>query len=418
MWLFKISLVLFGLGGSFVTTLDHAAIDYYKTPVDDPVARLNQRLATGTAKLAFDPRFGYLPSVLKELKVSDQSQILVYSKTSFQAPRIAPRTPRALYFNDTISVGYVQGGDVVELAAQDPYQGVIFYTLDQDNLARPRFERRDSCLQCHQNSATLGVPGIMVRSVYPERSGMPAFQHGTHISDHRSPLEQRWGGWYVTGTIANATHMGNSITRDRESSELIPVPNRFDAAQYLTPHSDVAALLVLEHQTHATNLLTRVNFEIRHALHQQEAMNTIFKEPAGHRSESTERRIRQAAEELIDYLLFVEELPLPGKVDGSSGFIKEFASLGPFDQKGRSLRQFDLMRRIFKYPLSFLIYTEAFDRLHPMVRDAALRRLSDVLVGKVNGKPYDRLSAADRQAILEILRDTKPGLPSWFGQSS
>ena len=127
MWLSKlVGLTLFGLGGSFVAPLEHPAINYYKGPVDNPAVRLNRRLASGQTKLAFDPQFGYLPAVLKELQVSRDSQVLVFSKTSFQAPRIAPRTPRALYYNDTLSVGYVQGGDVVELAVQDPKQGVIF----------------------------------------------------------------------------------------------------------------------------------------------------------------------------------------------------------------------------------------------------------------------------------------------------
>jgi hypothetical protein len=411
MWLTKLAgITLLGLGGSFVAPLDHPAINYHKGPENNAISKLNKRLATGKAKLTFDPQFGYLPAVLEELRVARESQVLVFSKTSFQAPRIAPRTPRALYYNDEVSVGYVQGGDVVELAVQDPKQGIIFYSLDQDEIGRPRFERRDACLQCHESSATLGVPGIVVRSVSSERSGMPAFQHGTYVSDHRSKFEERWGGWYVTGETGKMQHMGNSITRDRDSAELVPVPNRFDPSQYLTPHSDVVALLVLEHQTHMTNLLTRAGFEIRHAIHHQNAMNEIFNDPAGFRSESTLRRIRQAAEEVVDYMFFVEETPLPNPVSGSSGFAETFAKQGPCDPRGRSLRQFDLKTRIFRYPLSYMIYSEAFDQLPAPLHAAAVERLQAVLNGEVTGKQYAHLTPKVRAEIRSILQATKPQL--------
>ena len=127
-------------------------------------------------KLRFDDEHGYLSSVLEALDVPVQSQVLVFSKTSFQAPRISPRMPRALYFNDHVAVGFVRGGDVLEVASVDPRQGVVFYTLDQERTATPKFERRDTCLQCHQSGSTLGVPGLFVTSVYPEPSGMPLFQ--------------------------------------------------------------------------------------------------------------------------------------------------------------------------------------------------------------------------------------------------
>lgn len=411
MWLSKKLLIgLLGLGGSFVAPLEHPAIDYYKGATDNPIVQLNQRLATGKSKLAFDPQFGYLTSILKELAVPRESQVLVYSKTSFQAPRISPRTPRALYFNDTVSVGYVQGGDVLEFVVQDPKQGAVFYSLDQDEMQRPRLERRDACLQCHQSSATLGVPGIVVRSVSPERSGMPAFQHGTYISDHRSQFKDRWGGWYVTGKVGPLRHMGNRVTKDRDSAELVPIDNPFDPEQYLTPHSDVVALLVLEHQTHMTNLLTRAGFEIRHALHHQEAMNAIFKDPAEHRSESTLRRIRQAAEEVADYMLFVEETPLPNAVAGTSGFAEKFAAQGPKDGRGRSLREFDLQQRIFRYPLSYMVYSPAFDQLpEPLYRET-VSRLLGILEGRVNGPEYRHLTPGVRREILAILEATKPKL--------
>ena len=196
-----------GLDGSHVLPQDHEAIGYGKEPPDDAVTRLEKRIAAGETKLEYDPTFGYLLSVLKELKVPSASQILVYSKTSFQAPRISPRMPRALYFNDDVSVGFVRGGDVVEVTAVDPRQGVMFYTIDQEKRPTPRFDRQDQCLQCHAAGSTLGVPGLLIRSVYPDRNGMPIFQAGSFITDHRSPLKERWGGWYVTGTHGQQRHL-------------------------------------------------------------------------------------------------------------------------------------------------------------------------------------------------------------------
>ena len=182
------------LDGSYVLPLDDWAIQYATRPLADPVTLLQQRIKRGEAKLEHDADYGYLKSVLRNLQAPVSSQVLVFSKTSFQAARISPRIPRALYFNDHVAVGWVKGGDVVEIASVDPRQGVIFYTLDQEQSASPRIVRRDECLQCHATGSTLGVPGFVVRSVYPDASGMPLFHVGTFISDHRSPLSQRWGG--------------------------------------------------------------------------------------------------------------------------------------------------------------------------------------------------------------------------------
>jgi hypothetical protein len=411
------------LSGSYVVPLDHEAIQYTKMPLGDPITRLGERIARGEVKLAWDDEFGYLRGLLKELNIPVESQVLVFSKTSFQAPRIAPRTPRAIYFNDTVSVGIVRGGEVLEIASQDPKQGVIFYTLDLEKVDKPRFDRRDTCLQCHASGGTLGVPGIVVRSVYPEPSGMPAFHAGTFISDHRSPLKERWGGWYVTGKHGSQTHMGNAVARDRDKPDqletegtqnVVDLKHKFDTGAYLAPSSDIVALLTLEHQTHMTNLITRVGFEARMAMHYQAGINKAFGKPADEMGESTQRRIDSAVEEMVRYMLFVDEITLTEPVRGANNYAAVFQKMGPRDSKGRSLRDFDLNQRLFRYPLSYMIYTEAFDQMPAEARDRIYRRLFDILTGKDQGKPYARLSEADRRAIYEILLDTKRGLPDYW----
>lgn len=412
------------LSGSYLVPIDHEAIRYSKTQADDPIHRLGQRIARGEVKLDFeDNGMGHLRSLLKHLDVNVDSQVFVFSKTSFQAPRISPRLPRALYFNDEVSVGWVRGGDVLELAALDPKQGVIFYTLDIEDVAKPRFDRRDACLQCHQSGGTLGVPGIVVRSVYPEPSGMPIFQAGTFITDHRSPLKERWGGWYVSGKHGGQFHMGNALIRDREhpdqlekegTQNLTSLASKFDTGAYLSPHSDIVALLVLEHQTHMTNLITRVGWEARMALHYQSGINKAFNQPDTAMSDSTNRRIDSAIEEMLQYMLFVDEDPIVEPITGVSTYQKTFPQRGPRDRKGRSLRDFDLKKRIFKYPLSYMIYTEAFDGMPAIVLDRTYRRLHDILTGADKSPKFAALSAADRRAILEILLDTKPNLPAYW----
>ncbi len=256
-----------------ILSLDHPAIQYSTAPVDDPVARLDQRLASGKAKLEFrSDGLGYLPSLLENLGVNADSQMLVFSKTSIQAAKISPRNPRELFFNDEVMVGNVRGGDILEMAALDPKLGFVFYTLDVLKSDRPRMIRRDTCLQCHQGPATLGIPGIMVGSVYPDSMGMPASRMGNPVTDDRTPIEDRWGGWYVSGTHGGMRHKGNAVAHDQAHPDLLEtqgtqnltsLAKKFDATGYMSGVSDIVALMTLEHQTRMTNLMTRVSWDAR-----------------------------------------------------------------------------------------------------------------------------------------------------------
>jgi hypothetical protein len=131
-------------------------------------------------------------------------------------------------------------------------------------------------------------------------------------------------------------------------------------------------------------------------------------------SDSAKRRIATAGEKLVRYLLFCDEDLITDRIHGTSTFTADFAKEGPRDKKGRSLREFDLRRRMFKYPLSYLIYTPSFDELPAPARDYVYHRLWDVLSGKDTSPPFRGIATDQRQAIIEILRDTKPGLPSYF----
>lgn len=399
-------------------------IEYSSATPDNLASRLQKKLVSGQVSLEYEAETGYLKSLLRELKVPLSSQTLVFTKTSLQRHRIAPRTPRALYFNDDIYIGYCKGGDVLEVSVADPKLGTVFYTLDQDPDRKPRFTRQtDNCMLCHASSQTQGVPGHVVRSVFSDSRGLPMLSEGTYRVDQTTPFDKRWGGWYVTGTHGKQEHLGNLIIRTPRVSRpvdnaagqnLTDLGDRFVQASYLTPHSDIVALLVLEHQATAHNLITKANFETRQALHMQDTLNREMKLPSSHEWDSTKARIRSVGDDLVEYLLFRGEAPLSEKVRGTSGFTEEFAKQGPFDARGRSLREFDLEKRLFRYPLSYLIYSESFDALPDRVRQYVLERIHTILTGKDTTKRYEYLTAEERQATLEILVATKPNLPAYW----
>ena len=376
--------------------------------MSDAVSALNGQLQSGAAQLRFDPANGYLRSVLDALKVPVESQSLVFSQTSFQGPLINIHNPRALYFNDTVAVGWVRGGKFVEVAVQDPRQGVIFYALDQQESATPQFKRTEECLACHLSWDTLGVPGLFVMSMYPLPDDKNAYAMG-FTSDHRSPFSQRWGGWYVTGDTGGAAHMGNVpvMPEDQGKSKLADplrplasLAGLFDLKGYLSPYSDVVAQMVLAHQTHMTNLITRVGWEER-----VQSQNPS-RDGAG--------RVEGAVEDLVNYMLFVDEERPANAIRGSSRFAEQFAAKGPQDTKGRSLRELDLKKRLFRYPCSYMIYSEAFDALPTRAKEMIYVRMWQILSGQDRQQRYSVLSLPDRQTIVEILRNTKGDLPSSF----
>jgi len=399
---------------------DHGLIAYSKTTPTDAVARLQRRLDSGEINLEFDPRLGYLPAILRALDVPKSSQSLVFSKTSFQFTQIAPSRPRALYFNDDVYVGYVQGSRTLEFAVSDPKLGAVFYTLEEEENAPPRFQREIYfCLICHDSSAiTGGVPGFMTLSVLPDKEGNAIRSAPANAMGDQTPLDERWGGWYVTGTHGAQRHRGNTIVPLNAVSLLsrmnwsagankTKLDEQVDTSWYLTPHSDIVALIALNHQTRIHNLITRANYETLRALHDEEVANGGATQPGKQYSSVTAERIRSAVEPLVRGMFFVNEAPLTDSVRGVSGFAEEFEKRGVRDRKGRSLKDLDLQRRFLRYPLSYLIYSEAFDALPDPAKDHFYERARKILSG-ADTADFGHLSAEDRGAILEILEDTKP----------
>ncbi len=404
--------------------IDAPPIQYSTTKDENIVSRLIAKLNAGSVSLKYEKKFGYLRGLLKELNVPESSQTLVFSKTSLQRHRISPTTPRALYFNDDVYIGFCQNGDVAEVSAVDGNLGAVFYSLNQKDATRPRFTRQtETCLICHASSANQGMPGHLVRSVFPDSSGQPLLGSGTYRTDQTSPFNQRWGGWYVSGACGKQRHLGNLTFEEHQNPEdvtttdglnVTDLSRYFKTSNYLASHSDIVALMVLEHQTQMHNLITRANYLTRQALFEESDLNkALGRNEPGH-TDSTISRVKNAGDPLVRYMLFSGETELTDPIRGTSNFAAEFAKRGPFDKKGRSLREFDLESRLFKYPCSYLIYSPAFDALPVEVKDYVLNKLWEVLNGKDTSKEFAHLFPHDRRVIREILRDTKPNLPGYW----
>jgi len=363
----------------------------------DPIADLGEQLKSGKVKLEFDAQHGYLRSLLKILDVPISSQTLVFSKTALQSEGISPQTPRAIYFNDDVYVAWVQEASI-EIMSVDPDRGAGFYMLAQENDGRPEFERINGhvCTACHYDqSMKKFVPRLTFFSVIPDEKGSVEGTFPLNTTDS-SPMEERWGGWYVTGTHGTQRHLGNIALKTprspmgtltgidfSKSSNVTDLSSRFDTSRYLSPGSDIVALLVLAHQADVQNLITL-------AVAKSDAPPEEVGEP------------------LVKTMLFADAAPFKEPIKGTSSFAAEFAQRGPRDHLGRSLRDFDLKTRIFRYPLSYMIYSKSFDQMPANVKAYVYRRLNQVLTGSDRSRDFAHLSSSDRTAILEILRETKP----------
>jgi hypothetical protein len=378
---------------------EYPTIPYLTAPRADRVAGLIERLARGETSLQYRGERGYLDSLLAALEIDPSSQILVYSQTSLQSRLIGPRTPRAIYFNDDVYVAFVQQGPL-EIAAVDPNLGPVFYLLEQQP-QQPQFSAElDRCLTCHDSYSLSGggVPRFIVGSGYTGNTGMLVAHEGWILITDRTPLKSRWGGWYVTGQHGDQVHLGNMIIRtlydfDRleelRKGNLDTLDGLFDVSPYLTNRSDIVALLVFQHQADVQNLITRLSYDARTPSDERNAI------------------VAEATERLLRTMLFVDAVEYTAPIAGEAAFVEQFAARAVRDGQGRSFRDFDLTRRLFKYPLSYLIHSQAFDALPADTKRLFYRRLDAVLSGADESEDFAHLTPEDRGVIREILAATK-----------
>ncbi|MCC9601849.1 hypothetical protein LOC67_14910 [Stieleria sp. JC731] len=385
--------------------LDESPINYRQTDADNPIEKLASQIASGETRLQYENGTGYLRSILKELEIPVSSQSLVFSKTSLQSGRISPQNPRAFYFNDDVYVGWIRGSSLMEVATADPKLGAVFYSVQMSPRGASVRREHHRCLVCHEKTTDSGkVPMHTITSVMARETGQVNLLLAEYKTDHTSPLSERWGGWYVTGNSGQAEHMGNAFL---EGETLVPMdPHQFNSldgvirtADWPTPHSDIVALMVLEHQVEMHNRLTRADYAVRRAAFQQDEGKID--------DEAYRAILDQSAEEILEYLLFCDETKLTSPIVSSNQFADEFSKRGPFDSQGRSLREFDLQSRMFRFPCSYVIYSEQFKRLEAPLLSEVLRKLDGVLSGADQRPKFDHLSSETRRDIQTILKETK-----------
>ncbi len=407
--------------------IEKAPFEYTQAVDNNRVSRLRDRLQAGELQLAHSLERGNLEALLQVLELPQSSQVLVFSKTSMQVRYISGRNPRAIYFNDDTYLGWVYGSSLVEISTADPLLGTAFYTIDMGP-TRPKLKRADyDCMACHATTLTQGVPGHTVRSVFPTIDGSVDPQRPSFITNDSSPLEQRWGGWYVTGKHGSTAHMGNAYLRGagldtRDNGNRTVLQDEFSTSRYLTPYSDIVALLVLEHQTQMHNTLTRADFFVRQLLHDagsDSSQNPTEQTLTDDSQQEWRAQLRLIAREVVQRLLFCQEAQLTHPIEGSNTFAEEFVQLGPRDSQQRTLREFDLQTRMFRYPCSYMIYSSSFDSLQPVLRQEIYGQLQTILTADSAASAaqsksqidYQHLSAESRADIREILSETKSDLP-------
>lgn len=401
---------------------EQSPINYSEAPPSGPVARLQARLDAGEVLLERRDEKQFLAGLMAQLKVPAESQVLVFSKTSHQNPHITPQTPRAVYFGDDVYLGWVQGG-VVEVADMSPVLGMTFWMLDHRDRSRPlKFERTASCLDCHAGSRVGNLPGMLVRSVYPAHDGQPILSQGSFVTGHASPLAERWGGWYVTGRHGDALHMGNVLAKEtRNGIEFDPgaganrvdLSGYFDTKPYLRGSSDLLALMVLEHQVEMQNILAHAATQVRIAAHRQKLLREELGEPPTEEFVGSSLTVAKSqTEKILRHLLFCDEIMLPdGGIEGGAEFPNAFQRDVRRDREGRSLKDFQLKHRLFRYRCSYMIYSTAFDDLPPKLRAMVYDRLLAILDGRDDSDDFSHLGAFERAAIKAILLETKSDLP-------
>jgi hypothetical protein len=427
-----ICIALLATAASALEDYEQAPIRYSDTKPNDVVSRLQARLDSRELKIEGTEKDA-VRAILRELRIPEASQLLVFSKTSVQRVRISPQTPRAIYFNDECYVGWVPGG-LVEIAAIDPQLGPVFYTFDpmeRSSQQPQRFRRDPNCLSCHAGNFTRDIPGVFARSVFAEATGSPIFSAGSELVDHTTPFEQRWGGWYVTGRHGKARHRGNAFAHESDKDVALDTErgaNLEDLSRFIDPSiypaatSDIAAFMVFEHQLAVHQALTKANHECRRMLAYQHGMQEAFKEPFTDEPsyDSVKSVFNNAAQSVLDALLYKDEAKMPESgVQGSPAFVEAFTASARKSSSGQSLRDLDLRTRIARYRCSFLIDSEHFRQLPKPLLDQILERLGRLLSAAEPEARYAYLPAEERQIVAQILCDTAPELTAhWPGQPS
>jgi hypothetical protein len=401
---------------------EYALIGYENEPRDNPVGRMQDDLLHGKLSLEFGEERGYFDALLDALDIDADSQVLVFSATSLQRKLISPATPRSLYFNDSTYLGLVQNSSIVEVVTVDDSLGIVFYTFDNTEGTTTYFERNDeTCLTCHDSQGAMGggVPMLLaLSSVYSDRNVPLKTYSGRGSVGDQTPIKDRWGGWYVTGRHGLQAHLGNLLLKnpnDLEQLDDFRVWNLeslkgagyFDTSPYLRDTSDIVALMVLEHQVTVQNQITYIKFKAPAVLIRRGMEDGLSAQSWDELPAREQETLTRMLDKLVKQLVFLDAAYSVSPLSGSQKFVADFAARGPQDAAGRSLRELDLDKRLFRYPLSYLVYTSDFATMPAYAKDYVYRQLAAYLAGRKSLEGNSQYSLADRRAALEILADTQ-----------
>ena len=408
-----------------VEPFEEPPINYSATPTNDRATAISAKFQSRAMEIRSMPAKKRLQWLLAELGVPVESQIFVFSKTSLQRELINPEAPRVLYFSDEAYIGWSPTG-AFEVAVFDAKLGATFYVFEPHaTKEEPLLARSGDCLLCHSRHEH--TPSLRTRSVFPDANGEPLSGSGSSNIAPSTPLAERWGGWYVTGTKAPFEHRGNLTGKkidDFEGPAAQPTRNLLslegvdDTRRYLLNTSDVVPLLMHDHQVHVHNVLSKANQDARIALHRWPAMREILGLPKDAPPQGSCLVVFDSqAEKVLDALLCRDEAAWPaGGIQGDGVFAPAYAKTRKPDAKGRSLRDLDLQTRLFRYRCSPLIYSESFATLPKELHDIILLRLSSGLRAFPPSPSFGHLPDDERAAIHEILSATLPNLPAGWGK--
>ncbi len=402
---------------------EYALIGYTNKAVNNRVHALSEQLERGEVQLQYSGNRGYLDSLLAALDIDFHSQVLVFSKTSLQHPLIDGGHPRAVYFNDDTYIGWVQNSAIVEVMTMDAKLGVVFYVFHNVNQQPQPFERQNQrCLVCHDSSGAMigGVPQLLAQSsVYSvDEQPLLTVDGETNVTD-KTPLAKRWGGWYVSGLSGKQQHLGNVHLQGAQelprlqqllhgNLSTLAGQGLFDTAPYAAATSDIVALMVLEHQLTVQNQLTYVRFKAPAVLTRSNQAEAITAASWAALPERAQKSLTRMLDELVRLLLFTDAATLSDSITASPEFQTGFLARGPQDSGGRSLRQFDLQQQLFRYPLSYQIYSSSFETLPAYAKDYVYQQLAAILQGRRKDATFRQLSDDQRRDLVAILRATKP----------
>ena len=400
--------------------LEAAPHHYYSRPTKDRFSKLQKEIEAGRVELDRSGENVFLSSLLKALEIPASSQMLVFSTTSLQLSLITPSNPRALYFNEDTYLGFIPGGKI-EIVSIDPEIGGIFYILDIPkgggastqpteklgrSLAPPNLvpalnvERSRRCMNCHSGSETGYVPGINIKSAVPGARGGSLDAFRVDRTGHDIPLSERFGGWYLTGADGLTNHWANAIGRmvnGEMTKDIVTPGERFSYGKYLVASSDILPQLVHEHQAGFVNRVLQAGYVARTYLH-----------GGGELTREQEAELDRHARELVRYILFADEAALPeGGIKGDAGFKEDFLNDRNEAASAFSLSEFDLKRRLFKYPCSYMVHSDLFGALPEVVRGRVLKELKARLADEDAGMGH--ISREEKRVIRGILSESLRG---------